>query len=124
MSMIKTLLLIAPLALAGAANAQPAHLTDAQYIAAVRCQTLMSSSNLGRQDTRAIDALVTSESATRSPAAFDRGEAARDQTAQVARHAGAYGKASLANERDGLCRSFTGVVQSASAATPAANRNN
>ena len=124
MSMFKTLMLIAPLALAGVANAQPAHLTDAQYIAAVRCQTLMSSSNLGREDTRGIDALVKSESTTRSPAAIDRADDAREHVAMVARHAGTFEKASLANERDGLCRSFTGVVQSASAATPAANRNN
>ena len=124
MSIFKSLLLIAPLALAGVANAQPSHLTDAQYLAAVRCQTLMSSSNLGREDTRGIDALVKSESATRSPAAFDRAEDARDQAAKAARHAGVYAKESLANERDGLCRSFTGVVQSASTASSATSRNN
>jgi hypothetical protein len=122
--MFKSLLLIAPLALAGVANAQPVHLTDAQYLAAVRCQTLMSSSNLGREDTRAIDSLVKSEASTRSGPAYDRGESVREDTAQTARHAGAFAKAALTTERDGLCRAFTGVVQSASVTTPAANRTN
>ena len=124
MSMFKSLLLIAPLALAGAAHAQPAHLTDAQYLAAVRCQTLMSSSNLGREDTRAIDSLVKSEASFRSAAAYDRGESVREDTAQAARHAGAFAKAALSTERDGVCRSFVGAAQTASAASPTANRTN
>jgi hypothetical protein len=124
MSMFKSLLLIAPLALAGVANAQPSHLTDAQYFAAVRCQTLMASSNLGREDTRAIDSLVKSESSMRSGAAYDRGESVREDTAQAARHAGTFAKAALVTERDGVCRTFTGAVRSASVATPAANRTN
>jgi hypothetical protein len=124
MSMFKSLLLIAPLALAGVANAQPGHLTDAQYLTAVRCQTLMSSSNLGREDTRAIDSLVKSEASMRSGPAYDRGESVREDTAQAARHAGAFAKAALVSERDGVCRSFAGAVQSASVASPSATRTN
>ena len=124
MSMFKSLLLIAPLALAGAANAQPNHLTDAQYLAAVRCQTLMASSNLGREDTRAIDNLVKAEGSIRSGVAYGRGESVREDTAQAARHAGPFAKAALVSERDGMCRAFTPTVQSASVATPAANRTN
>lgn len=124
MSIFKSLLLIAPLALAGAAGAQPTHLTDAQYLAAVRCQVLMSSSNLGREDTRAIDGLVKSEAAVRTGVAYDRGETVREDTAQAARHAGVFAKAALVSERDGFCRAFTGSVQSASVATPVANRTN
>lgn len=121
---LKSLLLIAPLTLTGVANAHGSHLTDAQYFAAVRCQTLMSSSNLGREDTRIIDALVKSEGSDRAAAAYDRGESVREDTARVARNAGAYSKAALISERDGLCRSLTGVVSQASVATSMANRTN
>jgi hypothetical protein len=124
MSILKPLLLIVPLALAGVAKAQPSHLTDAQYLAAVRCQTLMASTNLGREDTHAIDALVKSASADRAGAAYDRGESVREDAAQAARHAGAFSKAALLSERDGLCRAVTGVVSEASVPSSTPNRTN
>ena len=124
MTNLRALLLIAPLALSTAVMAQPVHLSDAQYIATARCQALMSSANLGRQDTHAIDAMMKSESATRTNGVFDRAEAARDEVAQAARHAGAYTKPQLIAERDGFCRSLTGATMSASAATAGATRAN
>lgn len=119
MQLLKALILVAPLALSTAALAQPAHISDAEYIAAARCQGLMSSSALGRQDTRAVDAMMKAQSGARIDAVFDRADDARADAVRAASHAGAYGKAALIAERDGVCRSLTGTTtQSASAAAP------
>ncbi len=119
MSTFKAFALIAPLALSSAALAAPAHVTDAQYIAAARCQGLMASASLGRQDTRGIDALVNAEGGIRTGDVFDRGEEARDEAARAARHAGAYEKSVLVAERDGVCRLFNADATMSAAATPA-----
>lgn len=123
--MFKILIAIAPLALSTAAFAQPTQLSDAQYVAAARCQALMSSSELGRQDTQGIDSLLKREANTRSNDAFYRAEQARDNASRAARHAGPYSKAQLIAERDGVCRSISrGGTMTASASRPSASRGN
>jgi hypothetical protein len=125
MSIFKTLSIIAPLALSTAAMAAPAHFTDSQYIAAARCQALMASSELGRQDTKGIDALLKSEGRAREQLVLDRADEARQDAVRAARHAGTYAKASLVAERDSVCQTLTSDgVMSASATAGGATRTN
>jgi hypothetical protein len=119
MSMLKTLVMVAPLALSTAAFAQPSHLSDAQFIAAARCQVLMSSKALGAQDSQTIDAVMKSESGSRSPMVSERAQDAADNAHQAISHAGAYSKAALVAERDGPCRALTNVATMSASATPA-----
>jgi hypothetical protein len=106
MSILKALIIAAPLALSTAAMAAPDLLTDSQYIAASRCQALMASSYLGREDTKDIDAAMRVQGARRLPAVADRAEDARAQADSAARHAGPYSKAALIAERDGPCQTL------------------
>ena len=106
MSMLKALIIVAPLVLSTAAVAGPDKLTDAQYIAAARCQALMASSALGPVDMHAVDAVMKTEGASRSPAVADQADAARAQADRAVRHAGPDGKATLIAERDGPCRNL------------------
>jgi hypothetical protein len=117
MSIIKTLVVMAPLALSTAAMAAPSHFTDTQFVAASRCQALMASTELGRQDTHEIDALLKAQERSRAVAVIDLAQTAREDAVRAARHAGAYGKASLIAERDGACRAFTGEGAMSTAAT-------
>ncbi len=107
--MFKTALALAASALclsAVAAQASGERLTDAQYVAAERCDALMSARSLGPVDSRAIDALVRHEQAGRTSMAYDRAQEAHDDAAQRARIAGAYEKSQLTAERDGPCRAM------------------
>jgi hypothetical protein len=117
--MLKALLMVTPLALSTAAFAQPSHLSDAQYIAAARCQVLMSSKTLGAQDTHSIDAAMKSEGASRSPMVSERAQDAADNAYLAVSHAGAYSKAALIAERDGPCQALTSVATMSASATPA-----
>jgi hypothetical protein len=103
MSMLKALIMVGPLVLATAAVAAPDKFTDSQYIAAARCQALMSSANLGAVDMHGVDAVMKKEGATRSPAVADRADTARADARRAADHAGTYNKAALIAERDGPC---------------------
>ncbi len=105
MSAFKSCLIAASLcsaALAGAASAHP-QLTDAQYLAAARCQALMSSSVLGKVDTASIDAVLKTQASYRMPAVSDRADEIRQDTLRAASHAGPSAKAALIAERDGPC---------------------
>ncbi|HLZ84256.1 MAG TPA: hypothetical protein VKQ54_11875 [Caulobacteraceae bacterium] len=106
MSMLKALIVVAPLVLSTAAVAGPDRLTDAQYIAAARCQALMASSALGPVDMHAVDAVMKTEGASRTPDVADRADSARAQADRAARHAGPDAKASLVAERDGACHNL------------------
>jgi hypothetical protein len=122
--MFKIAIVAGSLALSSAALARPDRLNDAQYIAMARCQALMTSTALGREDTRGIDAMLKSQAAGRSEAVFVRAEEVRFDAAQAARHSGVYGKAALAAERDGACRAFGGGAMATAAAAPGAARAN
>jgi hypothetical protein len=125
MSFLKSIIFVAPLAVAGMAFAQTPHINDMQYVAAARCQVLMSSSELGRQDTRAIDALVKSQGSSRSEAVYDLADHARDDASRAVRHAGPFGRSALIAERDGACRSLAdGATQSAAAEQARTSRTN
>ena len=89
-------------ALAGAASAHP-QLSDAEFIAAARCQALMSSAALGKVDTTMIDGVLRAQSPYKIPAITVRADEMRADTLRVASHAGHYGKAALIGERDGAC---------------------
>ena len=108
MSTFKSCLIAAALgsaAIAGAASAQP-RLTDAQYLAAARCQALMQSSALGKVDSASIDAVLKTQAAYAMPAVNDRADEIRTDTLRAASHAGPNGKAALIAERDGPCTSM------------------
>jgi hypothetical protein len=89
---------------AGAALASSSHLTDAEYIAAARCQGLYQAKTLGPADASGINALIRNEGATREPMVRDRADSARDDARQQADHASALMKTQYASERDGSCQ--------------------
>jgi hypothetical protein len=91
---------------AGAAMASTDRLNDAQYVEAARCQALMSAPRLGGGDTRAIDQLIRQADRGRTGMAYDRAQQARDDASEQAGVAGAYRKAELSAERDGVCRAM------------------
>ena len=108
--MLKTLIVAASLAAAIApgaiATAAPAHLTDSQYLTAVRCQALIASPTLGKGDTGAVDALIKAQASGREGAVFDRAAEVRSDAVRQAGHAGPSQKAQLIAERAGVCRAF------------------
>ncbi len=107
MSFIKAFAIAAgAVATSSVAFAGPTHLSDAQYMAAARCQGLMASSALGKTDTSAIDAVIKSEGASRLPEVAERAAEARSDAKRVASHAGVQGRAALAAERDGVCQAW------------------
>jgi hypothetical protein len=125
MSIFKAFAIVAPLALSTAALAAPAHMSDAQFIAASRCDGLMSSSALGRQDTHTIEARLKAESSARPSEVFDRADEARENALRDASHAGAYTKSQLIAERDGACRVLSGeATMSAQVGSSNASRTN
>ena len=105
--MFKTLIVAAALAATTAATASPAQMTDAQYLSAVRCQALMSSSILGKGDTAAIDSVVRTQGGARISAVYVRAEDVRSQAENQIRHADATGRASLIAERNGVCQAWS-----------------
>ncbi len=118
MSAFKSCLIAASLctaALAGAASAHP-QLTDAQYLAAARCQALMSSSALGKVDSASIDAVLKTQASSRMPAVTDRADEIRIDTQRAASRAGPNGKAALIAERDGACAAMSHDVEVATMA--------
>ncbi len=119
--MLKTLIAAGALAaaLAPMAWAAPAHLTDGQYLAAVRCRALIASPTLGKGDTHALDGLLERESLGRVPAVADRADETRADATRDANHAGVQEKAQLVAERDGACQAFAGgTTTTAAAAQP------
>ena len=104
--MFKTLITAAALAVTTAALASPTQMTDAQYLGAVRCQALMSSPVLGKEDTAAISAVIRKQGVGRVDALFDRADTVRADTLRQASHVDATGRASLIAERDGACQAF------------------
>src|SRR5665213_2149938 len=107
--MLKTLIVVASLAVSTAAIAAPAHLTDSQYLTAVRCQALIASPALGRGDTDAVDTLIKAERQGRDPAVFDRADEMRADAVRQAGHAGPTEKAQLIAERAGVCQAYGGA---------------
>jgi hypothetical protein len=89
---------------AGAALASGPHLTDAEYIAAARCQGLYQAKSLGPADASGINALIKSEGGSRMPAVLDRADSARDEARSQADHASSIMKPQYASERDGACQ--------------------
>jgi len=104
--MFKTIIAIAAMAATTGAIAAPSQMSDMQYLSAVRCQALMSSSALGKEDTSAINAVIKSQSSGRVSALFDRAESVRAETLSQASRANGASRASLLAERDGACQAF------------------
>ena len=111
-------------AVATGAFAAPPQLNDGSYIEAERCQALIASSALGRENTAGIDDLLKSENRGRDEAAYERGQDAHQQAAREARVGGAYTKSQLIAERDGVCQGFAAGPTMASAASHGASRSN
>jgi hypothetical protein len=104
--MFKSIIAAAALAATTAAVAAPSHMTDAQYLGAVRCQALMSSPALGKVDTAGISAVIKSQGDGRVSALYDRADETRTDALRQASHADASGRANLIAERDGACQAF------------------
>ena len=107
MSILKGFVIAASLAASTAVFAAPTQLSDAQYLAAARCQGLLTSSALGKQDASAIDRFMTSQERGRQSQVIDRADEARADAAREASHAGPHEKADLISERDGVCQAWT-----------------
>lgn len=107
MRAMSTAALIAAACLAGAPAlaAQPAHLSDAQYIQANRCLGLMSSKALGTPDAAAMKQLIRSETGGRIGYVYDKADQARDDAEREANRDGA-SDTHLIAERDGVCRNL------------------
>jgi hypothetical protein len=103
---------------AATAFAQPAHLSDAQFIAANRCLGLMSSKTLGTPDAAALAKFLDNDFG-RMPLAYDEANEARDDARRQANRSNADTNARLIAERDGVCRQFVGAAFTAAAAHPA-----
>ncbi len=88
------------------ASPSPGRLSDAQYVAAGRCQALMASARLGASDTHAIDAFMRAQERGRTNEAYERAEQARQEADRQARTAGGYEKTQLIAERDGVCQAL------------------
>lgn len=107
MSVIKTAMVGAALvAAATAAYAQSLRVNDIHYIAAARCQGLITSSSLGSIDPTGINRFMDLESAGRTPLVFDRASDARNTAKREAATAGADQRATLVSERDGPCQEW------------------
>jgi hypothetical protein len=107
-------------ATAATAFAEPARLTDVQYIAANRCLGLMSSKALGTPDAATLAAYLRTQSDGRVSAVWDRADQARDEGRSDAGHGGASALSRLTTERDGVCHDFVADAQmTAAAAHPA-----
>ncbi len=101
---------------ATAVAAAPAdHMTDAQYVAAARCQGLASARRLGPVDTHAFDALMRRQESGRSHIANQFADAAREDAARQASTAGAYSRSQLEAERDGTCQAMLSTTNLAKA---------
>ena len=108
--MLKSIIVIASLATAGAAFAAPSHLTDSQYLEAARCRVLIASPALGAGDTKGIDATLKSEGRNRVSTVADRAEDVTQQTQMVVRHADSDSKTKLMAERNGVCQTLAGAA--------------
>jgi hypothetical protein len=105
---------------AATAFAQPAHLTDVQFVAANRCLGLMSSKTIGTPDAVTLSRFLRSESVGRMPLAYDEADQARDTALRQANHSSSDSNARLIAERDGACRQFIDdAATTAAAAHPA-----
>lgn len=107
MSMLNGFIVAAALAASTAVVAQPAaHLTDMQYLAAVRCRALIASPALGKEDTSAIDAVLKTEGRGRIGQVLDRADQVRYEATLAASRAGRSSKADLIAERDSACKVY------------------
>jgi hypothetical protein len=118
--MFKSIIAAAAMAATTAAVAAPNHMTDVQYLGAVRCQALMSSPALGKVDTTGISALIKSQGDARDNIVFDRADTVRADTLRQASHTDATGRASLIAERDGACQALAsnGSTMAATSSQP------
>jgi len=103
------------IAVATAATAEPARLTDMQFVAANRCLGLMSSKTLGTADAPAMRKLVKDQSGGRERLIFDQADQARNDAEVAAGRGGAELRARLISERDGVCHSFLSSTAAAAA---------
>jgi len=100
---------------AATAFAQPAHLTDVQFVAANRCLGLMSSKTLGTPDAAALSKYLDGESVGRVTFAYDEADEARENARRQADRSNAYTDARLIAERDGVCHQFVGAAETTAA---------
>jgi hypothetical protein len=104
--MLKGFIVVASLAVSSVALAAPAHLTDTQYLTAVRCQALIASPALGKGDTSAIDAMLKAEGSARNPVVLDRAAELHGDAMRAAGRAGPDERGRLIAERNGVCQAF------------------
>ena len=90
-------------ALAGAAWAQPGHISDVAYMEAARCAGLASSAKLGSVDGGSMKAFVRTQSVGREPFIQDKADDMQRQARREADHADDYSKAKLTQELHDTC---------------------
>ncbi|HEY1750659.1 MAG TPA: hypothetical protein VGG29_05315 [Caulobacteraceae bacterium] len=93
---------------AATALAQPARLSDVQFVEASRCLGLMSSKALGTGDAAALAQYLKLQNAGRIGYVYDRADQARSQGKSDGDRSNAASNTHLVAERDGVCRSFVG----------------
>ena len=96
---------------ASSAFAEPARLTDAQYIAANRCLGLMGSRPTDAADAKSLAAFLDRQSDGRQGAVWDMADQARDD----GRHAAGHSRTIAIADRDG-CSGFVAAAQMTAAA--------
>jgi hypothetical protein len=90
-----------------AGTAASARMSDAQYLAANRCRSLVAAPSLGETgDLAAVDRKLRDEARGRDPVIQDRAEQVRQQAQREAARANDTVKARLQAERDGLCQNL------------------
>jgi hypothetical protein len=106
MSIINGFIVVAALAASTVAVAQPAQISDTQYLAVARCRALIASPALGKQDTSAIDSVLKAQGRARVSEVIDRADEVQSDASRAARRAEGEQKAKLVAERDGVCQVF------------------
>ena len=105
-------------ATAAVAAPAPAHLSDAQFIAANRCLGLMSSKSLAISDAAALKQLLKDQDSGRGGYIDEKADEARQEAQRQAGSGSEDMHAKLLAERDGLCRTFLSGASTASQSAP------
>jgi hypothetical protein len=108
-----TLTVAAACACAAVAVAAPAHINDAQFIAANRCLGIESTKAFASPDVDTLRKLVKDQNWGRNSATFDMADQARDEGQRDASRSGAENNVRLASERDGVCRALASTMTAA-----------
>jgi hypothetical protein len=106
MSMFKGFVVAAALVASTSVFASPARMSDAQYIAAARCDGLADSKALAGGDAASMDAVLKAQGRGRPAEIAEQADDARTAAIRQADHGGSVVRAGLVSERDGSCQAL------------------